>query len=206
MQAEYQTSKHQEKYTSIFAGFFPVENPQYVMVIVYDEAEYEHYSYYAAQSAVPTFREIVKKIVNLPDSDIIAKVKEDEKKFIFAPDVTGIPLENAKKILNKAGINFVVCGENQLNQVIDQYPKPNTSFDSKENIILNLASSQENTEIDLDSSVMPNLIGMSLRKAISTSKRNNIKLVIRGNGIISNQSIVANSRINFGDICTITAK
>jgi len=133
-------------------------------------------------------------------------VKEDEKKFIFAPDVTGIPLEKAKHILKKARINFVVSGENQFNQVIDQYPKPNTSFDSKENIILNLASKQENTETDLDHTAMPNLIGLSLRKAILISKRNNIKLVIRGNGIISNQSIVPNSSINFGDVCTITAK
>ncbi len=102
-----------EKYTSIFAGFFPVNRPQYVMVIIYDEPDYKSYSYYASLSAVPTFKNVVKKIVNLPETDIIANVKEDNKKFIFAPNVTGLQLEKAIKILQKEGINFIVIGENQ---------------------------------------------------------------------------------------------
>ena len=195
-----------EKYTSVFAGFFPVKNPQYVMVIVYDEADYKSYSYYASLSAVPTFKNIVKKIVNLPDTDIMANVKEDNKKYIFAPNVTGLQLEKAIKILQKKGINFVVSGNNQDGKIIDQYPKPNTSFDKNEKIILNLDNIQNNEQLNVDDYAMPNLIGLSLRKAIAISNRSSIKLVIRGNGIISAQSIKPGSNIKFGDVCTVTAK
>lgn len=195
-----------EKYTSVFAGFFPVKNPQYVMVIIYDEADYKSYSYYASLSAVPTFKNIVTKIVNLPDTNIMANVKEDNKKFIFAPNVTGLQLEKAIKILQKADINFVVSGKNLDGKIIDQYPKPNTSFDINEKIILNLDNIQNTEQLNVDDYVMPSLIGLSLRKAIAISNRNSIKLVIRGNGIISAQSIKPGSNIKFGDVCTITAK
>ena len=196
----------EEKYTSVFAGFFPVNKPEYVMVIVYDEADYKSYSYYASLSAVPTFRDVVKKIVNLPDTDVIANVKEDSKKFVFAPDVTGLQLEKAINILRKEGINFIVTGDNDEGKIMDQYPKPNTSFDKNEKIILNLDNKQDTVQLNVDDYAMPNLIGLSLRKAIAISNRSSVKLVIRGNGIIIAQSINPGSNIKFGDVCTVTAK
>ena len=195
-----------EKYTSVFAGFFPVNKPEYVMVIVYDEADYKSYAYYASLSAVPTFRDVVKKIVNLPDTDIIANVKEDSKKFVFAPNVTGMQLDKAINLLQKKGINFVVTGNNEAGKIIDQYPKPNTSFDKNETIILNLDNKQEAEQMNVEDYAMPNLIGLSLRKAIAISNRSSVKLVVRGNGIIVAQSIKQGSNIKFGDVCTVTAK
>ncbi|MDP8201889.1 MAG: penicillin-binding transpeptidase domain-containing protein [Candidatus Tenebribacter burtonii] len=196
----------EEKYTSVFAGFFPVKKPEYVIVIVYDEADYKSYSYYASLSAVPTFRDVVKKIVNLPDTDVIANVKEDNKKFVFAPNVTGLQLEKAIKILQKKEINFIVTGENKNGTIMDQYPKPNTSFDKNEKIILNLDNKQDTEQLRIDVYAMPNLIGLTLRKAIAISNKSSVKLVIHGNGIISAQSIKPGSNIKFGDVCTITAK
>ena len=196
----------EEKYTSVFAGFFPVNKPEYVMVIVYDEADYKSYSYYASLSAVPTFRDVVKKIVNLPDTDIIANVKENNKNFVFAPNVIGMQLEKAVKILQKEQINFIVTGENRNGKIMDQYPKPNTSFDKDEKIILNLDNKQDAEQLKIDDYAMPNLLGLSLRKAIAISNRSGVKLVIRGNGIISAQSIKPGVNIKFGDVCTITAR
>lgn len=196
----------EEKYTSVFAGFFPVNKPEYVMVIVYDEADYESYSYYASLSAVPTFRDVVKKIINLPNSDIIANVKEDNKNFVFAPNVTGLQLERAIKILQREQINFIVIGENKDGKIMDQYPKPNTSFDKDEKIILNLDNKQQAEQLKIDDYAMPNLLGLSFRKAIAISNRNGVKLVIRGNGIISAQSIKPGDNIKFGDVCTVTAR
>ncbi len=195
-----------EKYTSVFAGFFPVNKPEYVMVIVYDEADYKSYSYYASLSAVPTFRDVVKKLVNLPETNIIANVKENSKKFIFAPDVIGMDLDKAISILQNKEISFVVKGDNKDRTVMDQYPKPNTSFDKNETIILNLDNKQDTVQLNVDDYAMPNLIGLSLRQAIAISNRSSVKLVIRGNGIITAQSIKPGSNIKFGDVCTVTAK
>jgi len=60
--------------------------------------------------------------------------------------------------------------------------------------------------MNVEDYAMPNLIGLSLRKAIAISNRSSVKLVVRGNGIIVAQSIKQGSNIKFGDVCTVTAK
>ena len=52
---------------------------------------------------------------------------------------------------------------------------------------------------------MPNLVGLTLKNAISVSNRKKIKLVVKGNGIINSQSIPAGSKIKFGEKCNILA-
>lgn len=195
----------EEMYTSVFAGFFPVDNPEYVIVIVYDEADYESYSYYASLSAVPTFKKVVEKIVNLPETNVMANVKEDNKHFVVAPNIIGMQLDKAINILQKREINYIIIGEMENGLIIDQFPKPNISFDKKEKIIIKLDSRQNATTLDFDGHVMPNLIGLTLRKAITVSNKSSIKLLIRGNGIITTQSIEPGSKIKYGDICTVKA-
>ncbi|MBT6994323.1 MAG: penicillin-binding protein 2, partial [Candidatus Cloacimonetes bacterium] len=80
-----------DKYTSLFAGFFPVENPQYAMVVVYDEANYENKKYYASLSAVPTFKDIIIDIANLPQSNLGNSKKVEKNTFVTAPDLVNLP-------------------------------------------------------------------------------------------------------------------
>ncbi len=49
------------KYTSLFAGFFPASDPQYVILVVLDEVGTR--AYYGGLTAAPLFREIVEGIV-----------------------------------------------------------------------------------------------------------------------------------------------
>jgi cell division protein FtsI/penicillin-binding protein 2 len=49
------------KYTSLFAGFFPAEDPQYVILVVLDEVGTK--LYYGGQTAAPIFKEIAEGII-----------------------------------------------------------------------------------------------------------------------------------------------
>jgi len=49
------------KYTSLFAGFFPASDPQYVILVVLDEVGTR--AYYGGLTAAPLFREIVEGII-----------------------------------------------------------------------------------------------------------------------------------------------
>ena len=62
-----------------------------------------------------------------------------------------------------------------------------------------------NKDFDLDYQ-MPNLIGRTLRQALLQTNKRGIKLLISGNGIITEQSIPAGTRIKFGEKCRIIAK
>ena len=196
----------EEKYTSTFAGFFPVKDPQYVIVIVYDEPDYKSYSYYATLSAVPTFRNIVTNMINLPQSEILVSVKEKNKRFITAPNVTGMIHEKAIEFLKKKKIKYQVQELSVDGNVVNQFPKPGTSYPENEFLIVildNVSVPKEQNEFDYK---MPDFTGLTLRKAIALANKKNIKLIVKGNGTIVRQTILPGSKIKFGEICSVTAK
>lgn len=195
----------EEKYTSVFAGFVPVEKPEYVIVIVYDEADYDSFAYYASLSAVPTFKKVVEKIVNLPETNLMVNIKEDAKQFVEAPQLIGLQLDKAKILLDKKGLEFVVMGENTSGVIQDQYPKPRISFDKKEKLIIKMDNQRDETRLNLEDNIMPNLLNLTLRKAISLSNKSSVKLIIRGNGVIFSQSIEPGKKIKYGEICIVRA-
>lgn len=50
------------KYTSLFAGFFPSDDPKYLVLVVYDEIQQRQY--YGGLTAAPTFKRIAAGIVD----------------------------------------------------------------------------------------------------------------------------------------------
>jgi cell division protein FtsI (penicillin-binding protein 3) len=61
-------------------------------------------------------------------------------------------------------------------------------------------------EMKVNPSVMPDLAGMTIRKAIALAKNLKIELEISGNGIITAQSIKPGERIKFQQKCKVTAQ
>lgn len=196
----------EEKYTSVFAGFFPVQEPKYVIVIVYDEADYKSYSYYASMSAVPTFKKVVNRIINLPKSDIIVEIKEEQKDYVFAPSVFGMSRLEAETTLNSSGISFEIVEKNPHGKVVNQFPKPNAAFDKTERVIVILDTAEQKQDVEAFDYDMPNLKGLTLKKALALANRKNIRLISMGNGIIYEQSIPAGSKTKFGEKCVVKAR
>ena len=54
-----------DKYVTSFAGFFPVEKPRYVCVVVVDQADLKPEVNYGGLVAAPIFSDIAKKILAL---------------------------------------------------------------------------------------------------------------------------------------------
>jgi cell division protein FtsI/penicillin-binding protein 2 len=53
-----------ERYTSLFAGFFPLENPKYVVIVVLDEVDISKgQPYYGGIVAAPVFKEVALGII-----------------------------------------------------------------------------------------------------------------------------------------------
>jgi cell division protein FtsI/penicillin-binding protein 2 len=196
----------EEKYTAVFAGFFPVDKPKYVMVIAYDEPDYSSYAYYASISAVPTFKSIITRIINLPNSKVMTTIKEQEKEFVFAPAVLGLTREEAEKILLKKGISYEIFEKNPDGKVVNQFPKPNAAYDKNESLIVILDNQAAIEDVEVFDYAMPDLTGMTLRKALALANRKNIKLIIQGRGIVYSQSISPGSKTKFGEKCQIKAK
>ena len=204
IQGEREYSK--DKFTSVFAGFFPVEEPQYVIIIVYDEANFEDYSYYASLSAVPTFRDVVIDLVNLSSSDIIPTIRSAQCTFVEMPDLTGLAQKKAEKALAKLNIEgqFIVKHGNGV--VVNQFPKGGVSFSptNKPSIIIGEKPKVEDQV--LTANTMPQLYGLTLRRAITLARKLNIQLKMKGHGVIRWQSIPSGNPIKYGDTCTVKAQ
>ncbi|MBN1949294.1 MAG: PASTA domain-containing protein [Candidatus Cloacimonetes bacterium] len=193
-----------DKFTSIFTGFFPMQEPRYVLVVLFDEPEYEYH--YASASAAPAFRQIVKQMTALADYDLISELKQEKIISVIMPNLLGKTREEAEKSLEKQNIlsHFIV--NKAEGRVVSQFPKPGVEFDRTQKVIVILDREQQQvTEDELDYT-MPDLSGLTVRKAMYEAVKKNIKLEVQGNGIIFTQSIPPGTKTRYGDVCRIRAK
>lgn len=142
---KYLNGSYSNKYISNFAGFFPSENPQVVGVVVLDEPN--HGLHWGGYGAAPLFKRIAERIINLDDSfkhykneistskNLVAVKKRDTPPilttknvykpytdgYVIIPDVRGMSIKKAKKLLIKNGLKPKFTGSGK---VAWQSPKP----------------------------------------------------------------------------------
>ncbi len=193
------------KYMSIFAGFFPVDKPKYVMVIVYDEPNYYKKYYYGAQSALPTFKSIMFKILDYYDNDLVIQHKLKNGKMVKMPNLVGNSKYSAKSKLDKLGLRYKIVTLGDENIVTGQYPKAGILTDKDEIVKLVFGKKQENEKY-LTLGKMPNLVGKSLVEAIQIANRLKFHIKVKGNGVIKKQIPQAGQSLKIGEICKLYAE
>lgn len=122
------------QYVASFIGFGPLENPQYVILIVVDDPQGV---YYGAQVAAPVFKELMTEIVRMKaipaNSETIAKaakakyvpVSRDMPEIhtaaegVLMPSFVGWSTREVNTWLNEAGLGFIPKGSGQA---VAQYP------------------------------------------------------------------------------------
>lgn len=190
-----------EHYYSVFAGYLPADNPELAGVIVLDDVQ-KPYCYYASNSAVPTFKKIIEEILSLPSCNIVKNETMRREKKITVPDVTGKSLEQAKSVLAGKNIRYRIEGNNLSRKVLKQMPAANMQM-SPDNE-LRLITEKKNEEIK--KFIMPELLGMSCRKAVAAAKSAGAVLTIKGSGSIVWQSVKPGEKIESGQICEVKAE
>ncbi len=192
-----------DKYTSVFVGFFPVEKPELVIVVLYDEPAGGYH--YGSMSAAPTFKKIVENILFMPDNKILPFNERLMQNTLKMPDLVGQSLYRAETMLNQYGFLYKVDGPDSASVVIDQFPKPGVSVDKNHPITVKIGKSLDKKLPIVDSGTMPNLIGLTVRKAMQYAAQKQVNVKINGMGIVRSQSILPGSRIIPGATCTLEA-
>jgi len=192
--------------TASFAGFFPYENPEYVMVIVYDEpaASYR----FGGSSAAVTFRSIVEQMLSLPDNHIIADSKLKDTHFITMPKLAGLKIADAKKLLAKEKIDYKIYNDMETGYIVGQLPLPGTRFTSKNKVSL-YASTEKLPKKEINPNnidKMPDFVGLTIRQAINIAKLHQVNLKIEGSGYIVSQTVKAGERIRLQQSCLVVAR
>ncbi len=156
------------KYVSNFVGFFPVDDPQLLAVIVLDEPNVPYH--WGATGAAPIFKNVMQRIINMDDSIKIPPVKKYE------------PIENDLLFVDNP----------------DNVEKEKSSLP-----LLQHSATVNNNESTV---TVPDVRGMSLRKAITVIRKSGLRTKLNGSGKVYWQSPVPGTILKNGAICTIGLK
>jgi cell division protein FtsI/penicillin-binding protein 2 len=164
------------KFVSNFVGFLPASDPQLLCVITLDEPRLGYH--WGGKGAAPVFKKVMQRIINLDDS-----IKPPKDGFFDVDDSQPI-LVDKKLTISK---NII----------------------SEEPILLSSAAAYKNTNKINNSNikngevVIPNVQGMSLKKAISTLNQAGLQSKFAGSGKVIWQSPKPGTISKTGTVCSI---
>jgi len=176
--------RYQAKYRASFAGFFPADNPAYVILVILDEPKTSIYGGFTAGSI---FREISTRIAGLDNSlyrrlpvNRIAQVPEET----VVPNITWLQADQAKDLLRDASIPVRVSGNGTY--VVEQSPAAGEKIDG--NTLLNLRLGEAAPDsIPEGFAMIPNLRGMNMRQATNLLLASGLDIETIGSGTIYSQ-------------------
>lgn len=120
------------KYIASYCGFAPADDPQYAVLVFFDEPTGD--SYYGGAVAGPVFAKIMEEI--LPYLNVETKYTEDEAGSVgvSAPNVIGKTVSEATNELTNNGLKILVKGSGDT--VIAQTPDPGNSVPSGGTVVV----------------------------------------------------------------------
>jgi len=199
--------RYRNEYRSSFVGFFPADDPKYVCLVVLDDPD--TYPPYGGYTAGPVFRESAKRIAGLDDEiekQIISSESNSET-LAYAPDLKGLTKNEAEALLNKQQLpyNFDDSG----NWVSKQEPAAGTKISPKDEITMELSHAiaiADTTEVPDGYSVIPDVGGMSMRKAVVMINSRGFEAKMIGSGTVFTQFPRPGDMMKKGRTITVRGK
>lgn len=204
---KYIGGRYRNEYRSSFVGVFPADDPKYVCLIVLDDPD--TYPPYGGVTAGPIFRETAKRIAGL-DNEIEKQILEKEQEYdvwAYAPDVTGLTKKDAEFLLQKQNVPYTFKGKGQW--VINQNPSKDTELIPTQKITLTLSDGIAEEKVRKTPegySVIPDVGGMSMRKALALLNTQGFKAKMIGSGTVYTQFPRPGDMMKQGRTVTIRGK
>ncbi len=194
----YDGSYSKEKYNASFVGFFPADNPKVVLLVLLDSPSN---GYYGGQVAAPIFRKIARRIINATmheeDPSLQFAMEEAAEEYseeeatetgIVVPDVRGMKPGTAQKIMERHGFRTMATAEGTV--VTGQQPDPGAFAEPKSVVQLLVDNSAREGSASVETGgtdVMPDVRGMTLRRALNVLGEQEIRPRAEGSGIVRTQ-------------------
>jgi cell division protein FtsI (penicillin-binding protein 3) len=187
-------------YTASFVGFFPVEDPQVVCLVIMDNPRSQGYS--GGSTTGPVFRAIAERVImtSYKFSRITIAANPTTRGGIVVPDVRMLQSSLAKKMLTNYGLNCQTFGKGNL--VIRQTPEPGKKVEKDETVSLIL--NDESVASSNGIIIVPDVRGMSIRRAMNRLVSDEFEVNVHGSGVVTQQFPSAGERTWLGSSITLT--
>jgi stage V sporulation protein D (sporulation-specific penicillin-binding protein) len=132
---KYEDGKISGTYIASFIGAYPIDKPDYVVMVIVDEPGGD--SYYGSIAATPYAKILFEDIIEYKD---YKKVTSDTDKIntkIAMPNVVGLRVEDAIFVLEKNGLYVEIQGEGGV--VTKQLPAPNVELNKRSVVLIDSA-------------------------------------------------------------------
>ena len=179
-----------------FVGFAPADDPKVAVLVIVDEAQVK--PDYGGTTAAPFAAQIFSEI--LPLLGIPKTIDGRLPQTVVMPDVTGMNVKDAAKILRELGIDHVTDGESLL--VTGQLPPAGAEI--TEGFCAMLYVSGDRAPTAQDFAFVPDVLGMPVRESAQALRESGLEMRAVGHGIAVTQSPAAGSCAEAGSTVTVT--
>ncbi|PID89740.1 MAG: peptidoglycan glycosyltransferase [Bacteroidia bacterium] len=175
------------KYKASFVGYFPADKPKYSCIVFVYAPEVG--SYYGSSVAAPVFKEIADKIY----SKSLDIQKPINRKMIEGNLIVDIP--------------YSKCGyKEDLDNALDYLDIPKQYYSDLKSDWVGTQSRETFVEYqsrNISKNLVPNVLGMGARDAVSLLENIGLKVTLLGRGTVVKQSLSPGTRIYSGEKITI---
>jgi membrane peptidoglycan carboxypeptidase len=178
----------QGSYTASFVGFFPVEDPRVVCLVMLDKPQVGGYT--GGLASAPVFKAIAQKVYAVSDR---FQQRPGEGTTALAdvavPDVRTLRVDDARAILEAHGFEITLSGAEGI--VRSQNPRPGTLKPKGSGVTIVTGSGGGRPGY----AVVPNVTGMSIRRALNSLILEGLDASITGSGIVAAQMPAAGQQV-----------
>lgn len=200
---KYIGGRYTTNYRASFAGFFPVEDPAYVVLVLLDEPTT---SFYGGFTAGNVFKEITTRIAGLDNSirrSVTREAPIASGNEAVVPQLVGHQLSSAASILQATGIKYKTTGSGS--HIVDQSPLASEKIYRNSSVELKLGELKDN-ETPEGFVKIPELRNMNMRAAASIVRGLGLEFEMIGSGTIYNQFPLAGELMREGRTVTVRGR
>ncbi len=194
--------RYTNRYRGSFAGFFPVEDPKYVIFIMLDEPKPIGYGGYTAG---PIFRQVAKRIAGLDDELQLSSPLAQESSPLIMPNLVGLSKVESELLAQSMNLELNIAGD--FGTVVSQTPSALDTLSTISNIQLLLSGFAEaDTTLREGFQRIPDVSGMSMRNASNLLSARGFKVERIGSGTVFAQFPRKDEVMRIGRTITIRGK
>ena len=196
------------EYIASYCGFAPAEDPQYALLVFFDEPDDDTNGGYNGGNAVagPYFAKMMEEI--LPYLGVEAQYNEEEYANLdtVAPTVTGLTLEEAYAKLEEAGLTYSVIGDESDSSitVTAQVPEAGGAVPKEGQVVLYTNGYDEASTYV----TVPSFLGYDVTNASYLASINGLQISVSGSSsstaTVTAQSVAEGEQVQQGTVITLT--
>ena len=178
----------QDKIVS-FVGVAPMEDPRYIVLVALDTPSKKTGIYISGGvMAAPTVGAVLEDILPYLGVEQTFSEEDASGRLVVLEDMTGMTVEEAQKLLKKAGLTARTKGSGET--VTAQLPAPGQSVPGSSQVLLYLGESAQQETVQV-----PDFMGMTRQQASDAAGAAGLYVLVSGNTAVTTNVTVTSQDI-----------